>query len=1287
MPLRRALTTVLLGAVLAAAWTAGARAVPATGGVGRFGGAIDWVSWGAPGAALNLSGPVTRDSTTTFAGRTLIVRCTISNFVRTGGGTPALRAYRPGSWGGDALDELYDIGGTGASNQLVNGLATTAMEVSFDFTCSATLDGAAYPLDGIVFADAEQSGNAEFVAGRIPTTATWRLIDRYRTPGCTNDSQVTRTVSGANQTLQLDNPSNPLCGTGPAGVAFADGATAGRITVRGGGTSAVALGAVVTFDHGDAPASYGDALHALAYPFTGGIPRLGTSGLFAGNTLATTTQPANTIGASADPEGTVFSPNADGDDKNPNGAFGPGDDETQAPPGQIVVDRGDTVGQTVACRGTGVLAGWIDFNGNGTFDPTERAGAVPCAAGSATLSWTVPPDTVDQARSFLRLRYAANPAEIADPTGLALSGEVEDHAFVLSMPPDLTISKSVPTPVEPGSRVSWTLIVRNVGNGPSGPSTVTDSIPAGIANAGSPTPGCSVSGGTVTCSVDALPPGGSTQLTVTGDAPPTPGTCFTNTATVTVSGDRDTSNDTATATACTRPPRADVRIAKAASATTVRQDDQVRYTLTVSNAGPDSAATVHVADAPGSGVSPLAATPSQGTCASASACDLGTLGPGQTATIEIVARAAELGTQGNTATVTTATIDADPSNDAASTSIVVEPQADVRLVKAASATALTEGDDFSYTIDVTNAGPSTAADAVVTDSIPPDVRVRSVSASRGACTQDDPIVCRLGDLADGGSATITIRATATAPGSPVNTAIASSPTPDPVPANNQDATRLTTAARADLSIRKDASAASVLVGESFGYTLTVRNDGPSAAVNTVVTDRIPDGLQLDVATSSKGTCAGAPTVVCELGTLARGQEATIRLTVTARAAGVRTNTASVTSETPDPDPADNLGDALVEAGTRADLSIAKTVDAKTVVAGGRVVYGLVVTNHGPLGAADVTVTDPVPDGVRVISATPSTGSCTVTTRRAVVCDLGDLADGMSATIRIEAVAGDAGSTRDVASVTSPTPDPDPRDNQAETEVTSEKADVRIVKTPSAATVALGGTAHYRIVVSNAGPSPARGVVVTDPIPAGLLVEEVASPPGACGVAEGAVVCRIGDLAPGQSLTIGVAARGHREGRVRNAASATATFPSDPDLSNNAGGAEITVMPGRARLAVAKTAGRRQVPAGGRVSYRIVVRNRSARTARRVQVCDRVPAGLAVFRHPGARLRHGRVCWSHVTLPPRTARTFRLTARVLRGASSRLVNTARVTASNAAGVHDSAAIRRLGGATLGGGVTG
>jgi uncharacterized repeat protein (TIGR01451 family) len=272
-------------------------------------------------------------------------------------------------------------------------------------------------------------------------------------------------------------------------------------------------------------------------------------------------------------------------------------------------------------------------------------------------------------------------------------------------------------------------------------------------------------------------------------------------------------------------------------------------------------------------------------------------------------------------------------------------------------------------------------------------------------------------------------------------------------------------------------------------------------------------------------------------------------------------------------------------------------------------------------------------------------------------------------------------------VTSPTPDPDVTDNYAETDVTTEKADLSITKTGPRRSVKRGGQVTYTLTVRNHGPSGARGVVVTDPTPDALRVTHTAAGAGSCAIVEGAVVCQLGDLASDASATVTVKAKAVRQGRVDNIASVTSRFPSDPDTAGNTAGAHATVKPGRARVTIAKRASRARAGAGQHVHYRIIVRNRGDRSARKLSICDRLPAGLAFTTHRGARLRDGVACWTISLLAPHSTQSRRVTARVLGGRAERLVNTVRIKGANVRAARAAAGVRRSSPPGRGGGVTG
>jgi hypothetical protein len=90
-------------------------------------------------------------------------------------------------------------------------------------------------------------------------------------------------------------------------------------------------------------------------------------------------------------------------------------------------------------------------------------------------------------------------------------------------------------------------------------------------------------------------------------------------------------------------------------------------------------------------------------------------------------------------------------------------------------------------------GPFPAVEVVLTDTLPASVTfVSAVPSQGGPCTQTAGVVtCPLGTLTAGGSATVTIVATPTTPGTITNTASAASVVDDPDPADNT-ATALTT---------------------------------------------------------------------------------------------------------------------------------------------------------------------------------------------------------------------------------------------------------------------------------------------------------------------------------------------------------------------------------------------------------------------------------------------------------------------------------------------------------------
>jgi uncharacterized repeat protein (TIGR01451 family) len=111
-----------------------------------------------------------------------------------------------------------------------------------------------------------------------------------------------------------------------------------------------------------------------------------------------------------------------------------------------------------------------------------------------------------------------------------------------------------------------------------------------------------------------------------------------------------------------------------------------------------------------------------------------------------------------------------------------------------------------------------------------------------------------------------------------------------------------------------------------------------------------------------------------------------------------------------------------------------------------------------------------------------------------------------------------------------------------------RADVGVAKTASQSTVLVGSPITYTVTASNAGPSDATGVQVTDLLPAGLSF--VSANPSAGSYNSGTGIWDIGALPSGGSATLTVFATVTGTGTITNTASKTAEIETDPNPGNN-----------------------------------------------------------------------------------------------------------------------------------------
>jgi uncharacterized repeat protein (TIGR01451 family) len=174
--------------------------------------------------------------------------------------------------------------------------------------------------------------------------------------------------------------------------------------------------------------------------------------------------------------------------------------------------------------------------------------------------------------------------------------------------------------------------------------------------------------------------------------------------------------------------------------------------------------------------------------------NFGSLASNAIATVTVTLRApVNSSTILNTASVTnSAGVDPVLVNNSASASSIVIANADLGLAQSANPTTLAVSSNTTFTIVLTNRGPSSATNVVLIDSLPPSFSLISAQSTLGSCQViNNTVTCNVGAMAAGTAGTATIVAKVTLYGAFTNSAEVTSSVPDLVSTNNQAKTIVT----------------------------------------------------------------------------------------------------------------------------------------------------------------------------------------------------------------------------------------------------------------------------------------------------------------------------------------------------------------------------------------------------------------------------------------------------------------------------------------------------------------
>ncbi|AKQ44457.1 hypothetical protein TH63_00485 [Rufibacter radiotolerans] len=656
-----------------------------------------------------------------------------------------------------------------------------------------------------------------------------------------------------------------------------------------------------------------------------------------------------------------------------------------------------------------------------------------------------------------------------------------------------------------GDLVTYTITAKNLGPNAATGVTVTDKLPTGLTLEGTAPAGYDAATGNWTVGALAL----NETKTLTLMARTSALGSFTNTAALASRTgfelDENNSNNTSSNT-ITVSPTADVAVTNVVSTNTPSQNEVVTYTIKVVNNGPNNASTVTVANQLPAGLEITGSSVSLGSFDKITGIwTIGTIANAGSQTLMVYAKAANTGSYTITSTQSHTEFDNQSTNNSSSGTITVQPLADVavtQIVTPSAGATYTTGETVTYTVNVTNNGPSTATNVLVTDKLPASLTF--ISATSGMNYNAATGLWTVGTLASGATTTLQITASINQSAVITTTASQTHKEADNVLGNNSASATIqsgTGVITADIAVTVSTPGSEYYTGNTVPVTIVVTNSGPDAATNIKINTPIPAGFSVSSIDPRVGTYANG---VWNIPTLAAGASTRLFITGSPTAdpatSGDKTYAFSA-AVTGTPEQFDNVSN---NNSSNTSIIVHKAADAGVVmqVTGGdangnfyrgitEATFTLRVTNHGPDVITNLVGSDTKTGTLNFTyfdqgkGYNPETG----------IWNIGTLGVNESVSLVVKGIPNTTGRLNlGGNAVTMDQYDANSENNKAIALLNVlPVAELAVTNTASAATYSNGQTATFTVKVQNNGPDAATGVVVEDKLPAGLtFVNAVAS---------------------------------------------------------------------------------------------------------------------------------------------------------------------------------------------------
>lgn len=588
-------------------------------------------------------------------------------------------------------------------------------------------------------------------------------------------------------------------------------------------------------------------------------------------------------------------------------------------------------------------------------------------------------------------------------------------------------------------------------------------------------------------------------------------------------------------------PSADLAVEILVNDTNPKFNSLVKWTLRVTNNGPDEATGVVVCDLLSKDLIYLSSTGNYDV--KSGLWNIETLESGKSVSIDIVTLVNKTGKIANDASVSGKEYDWNLSNNYDNKSIAVDVCADLAIKKLVNDTNPKFNSLVEWTLRVTNNGPDTATGVVVCDILPEGLI--SIDKSFNG-------TWNVGKLLNNQTKELTIICLVNKTGKLVNIADIAGNEYDCNLTNNIVNKSIEVAQSADLFVKKYVNNTSPDFGEIIKWSVVVSNNGPDIATNVQVNDLLDDGLIFVKSSSTKGNY-DVKSGIWTIDSLAPETDETLNIYCKVNKIGKILNFVSVNSTQYDWNESNNHDNESVNAVKIADLSVIKLINNSNPNYNDLIKWTIIVSNKGPNMATGVTVNDLLPKSVEYISSYLSKGFYNPVNG---IWDVGNLNAGEKLQLNIVSKIVKTGDITNVVNVKGNEKDSNLTNNHFEKSVhVKPAADLSIEKSVSKQEVNINDLIEYVIEITNNGPDSAENIKVSELLNPNLKVISFESTKGNFNNTNN--VLTIDSLVNGEKVRLTINAAANACGKFENKVAVSSdTF--DYDKSNNQDGTSVFV---------------------------------------------------------------------------------------------------------------------------------